>query len=310
LDARKKLMNNTPLVSILMNCYNGDRFLKDAIDSVYSQTYSNWEIIFWDNASTDSSSKIALSYDEKLKYFLATKNTPLGEARSLALNEVSGKYVAFLDCDDLYFPKKTEKQVRLMEENEYVISYGSAVTINEYGKEIMKVPVNNCSGYIFDSLLNHYEINMQSVMLLNSYLIENELEFDNNFKYCPDHNLFMQIASHKSVGVVKDFIVSYRKVQNSLSKNTLSIAGSEVRVTLDDIATRHPELREKFNKEFNQAYGKSEYYDVIASINNKDIKQARKKMKPLIFLKYKYFLLYLLLFLPLSNKIILKILKR
>ena len=299
-----------PLVSVIINCYNGDRFLRKAIDSVYCQTYDNWEIIFWDNASTDSSAKIARSYDDKIRYFSTTKNTPLGEARNLALNKASGKYVAFLDCDDLHFPNKIEKQVRLMEENKYVMCYGSVVTINEDGDEIRRIAVKNCSGYMFDLLLNHYEINMPSVMLLNSFLIENELEFDINFNYCPDHNLFMQIASQKSIGVVKDFIVSYREVQNSLSKKTLFIAGSEYRATLDKIANRHPELCVRYSKEFNQAYGKSKYYDVIALIVNKDINLARKKMKPLISLRYEYFTLYLLLFLPLSNKTILKLLRR
>jgi len=293
-----------------MNCYNGDRFLRQAIDSVYCQTYDNWEIIFWDNASTDSSAKIARSYDDKIRYFLATKNTPLGEARNLALNKASGKYVAFLDCDDLYFPNKIEKQVRLMEDNKYVMCYGSVVTINENGDEIRRIAVKNHSSYMFNLLLNHYEIHNQSVMLLNSFLIENELEFDINFKYSPDHNLFMQIASQEAIGVVKDFMASYRNVPNSLSKKTLSIAGSEARLTLDNIANRHPELCVRYSKEFNQAYGKSKYYDVVALIYNKDIKQAREKMKPLISLRYEYFILYLLLFLPLSNKTILKLLKR
>ena len=63
-----------PLVSVIMNCYNSDKYLKEAIDSVYNQSYSNWEIIFWDNASNDSSSAIAKSYDERLKYFLAKEN--------------------------------------------------------------------------------------------------------------------------------------------------------------------------------------------------------------------------------------------
>ena len=232
------------------------------------------------------------------------------EARNLALNKAEGKYVAFLDCDDLYFPNKIEKQVRLMEENKYVMCYGSGVTINENGDEIRRIAVKNSSGYIFDLLLNHYEVGMQSVMLLKSYLIENELEFDINFNHSADHNLFMQIASQKSIGVVKDFIGNYRDVQNSLSKKTLFIAGSELRVTLDNIANRHPELCVRYSKEFNQAYGKSKYYDVVALIYNKDIKIARKRMKLLIFLKYEYFLLYLLLFLPLSSKLILKLLRR
>ena len=77
-------MNNTPLVSILMNCYNGEKYLKEAIDSIYNQTYDNWEIIFWDNASTDETANIVKSYDHKIKYYLAAKTSPLGEARNFA----------------------------------------------------------------------------------------------------------------------------------------------------------------------------------------------------------------------------------
>ena len=74
-----------PLVSIIMNCYNSDHFLREAIESVYDQTYSNWEIIFWDNASTDSSPEIAKSYDDRLKYFRNNTTTNLGMARKLAI---------------------------------------------------------------------------------------------------------------------------------------------------------------------------------------------------------------------------------
>ena len=65
-------MNKDPLVSVIINCYNGERFLKEAIDSVYAQTFSDWEIILWDNASTDNTAEIAMSYDDRLKYFCAT----------------------------------------------------------------------------------------------------------------------------------------------------------------------------------------------------------------------------------------------
>ena len=64
-----------PLVSIIMNCYNGDHFLREAIESVYRQTYLNWEIIFWDNASIDNSANIAKSYDDRIKYYLAPNTT-------------------------------------------------------------------------------------------------------------------------------------------------------------------------------------------------------------------------------------------
>ena len=88
-------MSKQPLVSIIMNCFNGERYLREAIDSIYAQTYSNWEIIFWDNASLDSSYKIASSYDSKIKLFKSNTNTSLGEARSEAIKNSNGDWLAF-----------------------------------------------------------------------------------------------------------------------------------------------------------------------------------------------------------------------
>ena len=96
-----------------MNCYNGEMYLREAIDSVYAQTYQNWEIIFWDNASTDATQGIARSYNEKLKYFRSKETTILGKARVEATKQVNGDYIAFLDADDVWLENKLEKQVAL-----------------------------------------------------------------------------------------------------------------------------------------------------------------------------------------------------
>ncbi|MEK7079138.1 MAG: glycosyltransferase, partial [Patescibacteria group bacterium] len=72
-----KYLNSVPKVSIIMNCFNGSKYLRESIDSVYAQTYRNWEIIFWDNASTDNSAEIAKNYDSRLRYFRSERNYPL-----------------------------------------------------------------------------------------------------------------------------------------------------------------------------------------------------------------------------------------
>lgn len=78
---------NNPLVSVIMNCYNSETYLKDAI----AQTYENWEIIFWDNQSIDKSPKIVKSYtDKRIKYFYAPEHTLLGEARNKAIEKADG----------------------------------------------------------------------------------------------------------------------------------------------------------------------------------------------------------------------------
>ena len=303
-------MNDKPLVSILMNCYDGEKYLSEAIDSVYSQTYQNWEIVFWDNASTDSSSNIAKSYDERVRYYLAPKNTSLGEARNFALQRVRGKYIAFLDTDDLYFPNKLEQQVSLMQQQNYAMCYGSCSIINESGKEIKKILVKNTSGNVFSSLLRRYEINMQTVMLKKDFIVDNQLSFNTKMSYCPDHNLFMTIASKADIGVISEVISKYRIVNNSLSQKTIDIAPQEYRLTLDEISMRNPMLRQQLSSDFNSAYNKVIYYEIVADIYNNNIKLARYKLRSIYTLKIEYFLLYLLLFIPMPNKLILKILGR
>ena len=103
-----------PLVSIIMNCYNGDKYLNEALQSIINQTYKNWELIFWDNLSSDNSKKIFKKYnDKRFKYFLAEKHTVLYEARNLAIKEAKGEFIAFLDTDDIWLNEKIEEQIKL-----------------------------------------------------------------------------------------------------------------------------------------------------------------------------------------------------
>ena len=109
--------NDQPLISVIMNCLNGEKYLRQAIDSVYEQTYQNWEIIFWDNASTDKSAGIAKSFDRKVRYFRGETTIPLGAARNRALDQSRGDYIAFLDVDDWWEIEKLEYQIKLFLEH-------------------------------------------------------------------------------------------------------------------------------------------------------------------------------------------------
>jgi glycosyltransferase involved in cell wall biosynthesis len=302
--------NDNALVSIIMNCYNGEKYLSESIDSIYAQTYQNWEIIFWDNASTDRSANIAKSYDERIKYHLNSETVPLGEARNCAFKKTSGEYIAFLDCDDVYFPDKLEQQVKLMQSKDYVMCYGSVAVIDEKGEEIRKDIVENKSGDVFPGLLRRYEVNMQTVMLKRDFIVDNQLSFNTNMSYCPDHNLFMTIASKVKVGVITDIVAKYRIVSNSLSKETINIAPQEYCLTLDEISKSNPVLRQQLSNDFDCAYNKAKYYEVVADIYNNNKKQARYNLRTILTSKIEYFLLYLLLLMPISNKIILKLLGR
>ena len=108
---------NKPLVSVIVNCFNGEKYLKEALASVLNQSYENWEIIFWDNQSNDKSSIIFKSYkDKRFKYYYASQHTLLYDARNQAIEKSSGDFIAFLDTDDFWEKNKLELQMPFFED--------------------------------------------------------------------------------------------------------------------------------------------------------------------------------------------------
>ena len=103
---------SNPLISIIVNCFNGEKYLRKALESILSQTYTNWEVIFWDNRSSDNSKKIFSEFkDSRFKYFISNTHTTLYEARNNAINQSKGEILAFLDTDDWWDENKLEKQI-------------------------------------------------------------------------------------------------------------------------------------------------------------------------------------------------------
>ena len=294
------------LVCIIINCYNGQRFLKEAIDSVYQQTYHDWEIIFWDNASDDDSAKVAKSYDKKLKYFLAPSNTSLGEARNIAVRKASGKYVAFLDCDDKYLPEKLTRQVNMMENNQCALCYGSVIVINEDGAQIRKNIVTDKHGHIFDQLLLKYEINMQTVMIRRNILTENSLSFDSKLQFSPDYDLFMRIAAEHKICSLSSYLAEYRKGETSLTVKMLDRIAPEMEYTLKNLSTKS-NISSKMNHNFKVAFQMLYFYRSLPLIQSGQYLQARKNILKSIKVKKRYIIYYLILFLPVNRTWLLKL---
>ena len=114
-------MKEKMLVSVIMNCHNGEVFLKESLNSLISQTYKNWELIFWDNNSTDKSETILKQYkDQRIKYFKSDSYSKLYRARNLAVSKANGEFITFLDTDDLWNKEKLEKQIEICKRNKDV----------------------------------------------------------------------------------------------------------------------------------------------------------------------------------------------
>lgn len=126
------------LVSIIMPSYNCGQFVERTIRSVKAQTYQNWEIIFIDDCSNDSTIEIVQKIqkdDNRIRLFQNRTNSGAAVSRNYALREAKGKLIAFLDSDDLWEPTKLEKQVRFMEENNYQFSYTGYSEMDSEGND-------------------------------------------------------------------------------------------------------------------------------------------------------------------------------
>jgi len=122
------------MVSIITPTYNCARFIAETIESVLTQTYSDWEMIIVDDCSNDNTKEIVEKYqeqDSRIQYHCLEKNSGAAIARNLALSLAKGKWIAFLDSDDLWQPEKLSKQIQFMEKNGYAFSYHEYVEIDE-----------------------------------------------------------------------------------------------------------------------------------------------------------------------------------
>lgn len=132
-------MASQELVSIIMPTYKCGRFIAKSIESVQAQTYQNWELIIVDDCSGDDTISIVTKVkngDKRIHLYQNLENSGAAVSRNVALKEAKGRWIAFLDSDDLWEPTKLEKQIKFMEENGYAFSYHEYIEIDEQDKEL------------------------------------------------------------------------------------------------------------------------------------------------------------------------------
>ncbi len=130
-------MNSYGLVSIITPSYNCAQFIAETIDSIVSQTYPEWELLVTDDCSTDNSRDIIRGYadrDKRIRLFELDKNSGAGVARNNSIKEAKGRYIAFCDSDDRWYPDKLQKQLAFMAEKDCAFSYTSYMTCDENGE--------------------------------------------------------------------------------------------------------------------------------------------------------------------------------
>lgn len=215
------LMNNK--VSIITPSYNSEKYILDTITSVQQQTYDNWEMIIVDDCSIDSTcsivEKISIE-DSRIKLIRQEKNSGAGIARTRALHEATGRYIAYLDADDIWLPNKLKRQIEFMTDKNAAFSCTSYEVINDFGQRLNKtihmLPKVNYVGFLTNNLLQTVGIMVDTETVNTKYLEMPDI------RRRQDAATWLQVlkAGYECYGL-DEVLAQYRRTENSLSSNKL-----------------------------------------------------------------------------------------
>jgi glycosyltransferase involved in cell wall biosynthesis len=223
-------MSTNPLVSIIINCHNGEKYLRECLNSVISQTYKNWEIVFFDNLSEDRSKSILDEYSGgNINYFKSEKFLRLYEARNLAISKAVGKYICFLDVDDFWIKEKLEYQVKFLEENKnFEMVYSNYYTFDQKkNRYFIKNDFNLPYGIITNKLLKNYTIGFVTTCVRKNIFLKTS--FDNRYEIIGDFDFFIKLSKKISIGCIQKPLASYRVHNKNLSKKKISLYVNELK---------------------------------------------------------------------------------
>ena len=262
------------LVSIIINCFNGEKYLRKSLESVIAQTYKNWEVIFWDNQSTDKSAEIFKSFNEsRFKYYYAPKHSEiLYEAKSYAVKEAKGDFIAFLDADDWWLPRKLEKQIPLFQDPEVGLVYGNVWLF--YEKENKKIIYKKKilpKGKILNDLLLDYSIGSPTYVIRKKYIEDPNYNFNKSFHIIGDFDLNVRLAYRYKVDCIQD-PVAFARIHGkneSILKKDLEI--KELKIWLDQMQ-KNPDFSSL--KNLNEIKNKILYLETKEDIFNGRIKEG------------------------------------
>lgn len=207
------------LVSIVMPNYNGEKFLRETIESVLSQTYTNWELLFVDDCSTDNSLELIKSFrDERIRVYQNETNSGAAVSRNTALREAKGKWIAFLDSDDLWVPEKLEEQLKFMVDNGYDFTYTEYSQIDEQSNSL-NIEVTGPRKINKHKMFQYNYIGCLTVMYNREKV--GLIQVEPSLKSRNDYAIWLKVCRHCTCYLFNKNLARYRIRKSSLSHSGL-----------------------------------------------------------------------------------------
>lgn len=212
-----------PLVSVITPTYNCGAFIAKTIESVQAQTYTNWEMLIVDDCSADDTRQVVAAYadkDSRIHYTCLEHNSGAAVARTTAMQQAKGAFMAFLDSDDLWMPDKLEKQLAFMREKNYAFTCTAYEQIDENGSPIHKI-IRSPQKISYNRLLLDCPVGNSTVM----YNVEKMGKFQvPNIRKRNDDALWLTMLKKEPyIYGMPDVFMQYRIRSQSISSNKLSL---------------------------------------------------------------------------------------
>ncbi len=219
-----------PLVSVIMPCYNMEKFISDSIMSVRNQTYSSWELLIVDDASTDATADIVkkqCEQDNRIHFTVKPEHSGIADTRNQCLKQAQGQYLAFLDADDIWHPEKLETQLGFMVEKKVGFTYSTYDCIDEMGQPLDK-SVMTAGNLNYEAYLRNTIIGCSTVMVNKAVVGEVVVPA---FRTSEDTATWLSILKKGFLAYAIDKpLTSYRIRQHSASSNKLKASSDLWRV--------------------------------------------------------------------------------
>ena len=203
-------------LSVILPVYNSELYIRESIQSILNQSFSDFELIVLNDGSTDKSEKVILEFqDQRIKYVKNETNLKLIETLNLGLKLAQGKYIARIDADDVAFPDRFEKQITFLENNpdyglvgSFAECFGDTNGILKYVEEDQDIRF---------ALLSHNPFIHSSVIFRRSILDEHQLEFRKEQVHVEDYDLWVRILSFTKAKIIPETLIKYRMHENQIS---------------------------------------------------------------------------------------------
>lgn len=237
---------NDILVSVVMPVYNGSLYLREAIDSILSQTHTNLELIIINDGSTDNSEEIICSYDDsRIRYLINEKNSGICVTLNKGLDIAKGKYIARMDCDDISVPERLQMQIEYMEQNPSIGVLGSDIIV--FGEGIKERIFTfehdkNCckAGLLFNTCVAH-----PAVMIRTSLLEEYHFRYNDTYRGLEDFELWYRISKHADLVNLSHPLLYYRKHKSQETQNVSPKVLNKLYEFLSDRVSEYVSLRKE-----------------------------------------------------------------